>query len=342
MPKKLNLQQIIDFIEENDTKRECTLLSTEYKNSSTPLLFMCNKCGKTFERDWNHLKRGRFSCQSCSHKVESNITIQTVKDFILENDKNNECTLLSTVYKNSSTPLSFCCNICGKEFQRDYEHLVRGKGRFRCPTCGISIGAKTLKYSEADVDKELGKKEYLRIGPYKNAQTPFLATCKRGHQFTISFSNYLAGHSGCKQCAIIDNSGENSPLWKGGESEVIDKLRKSLKDWKFSVMKRDNFLCQITKEHDDLVVHHIDSFNTIIKKASSESGIPIYRKVKDYDSLLDFEKLKNKVLELHTLNIGITLTRKIHNDFHKKYGKGNNTREQFNDYLTVSTYSYRR
>lgn len=49
MPKALTFQEIQNFIKENDVNNDCTLLSTEYKNGTTPLLFRCNRCGETFE-----------------------------------------------------------------------------------------------------------------------------------------------------------------------------------------------------------------------------------------------------------------------------------------------------
>lgn len=336
MGKKLSLQDVKNFLKENDVENKCTLLSTEYINSSTPLLFRCNLCGKTFERDWNHVRRKRFTCTSCGHYIGSNITIETVKKFIEENDKENQCTLLSTQYRNSTTPLDFRCNVCGKNFTRNYQHLTRDGGRFRCPKCGITAGARKIEYTPAMVDEAILKRGYRRIGEYVDASTPFQAICKRGHEVKLSFSNFLLGHSGCKICANIERTEENSPNWKGGESEVIDSLRKSLKKWKKDILMRDNFLCQVTNCHDNLVVHHLVGFNTIIKEASEITGIPVLRAIKDYSSREDYQKLQEKILELHTLEKGITLTRSIHNDFHQKYGKGNNTPEQFKEYCKLN------
>lgn len=69
MPKKLTIQEIQKYIDENTTG-ECILLSTEYKNSTTPLLFQC-QCGKTFERDWQHFSRKRHLCPECGKKIKN-------------------------------------------------------------------------------------------------------------------------------------------------------------------------------------------------------------------------------------------------------------------------------
>lgn len=82
------------------------------------------------------------------------------------------------------------------------------------------------------MDSKISELGYIRVGPYINANTPFDAVCKRGHNISLIFSQYLCGHSGCKTCANIEHTGPGSPNWKGGENEVIDTLRKSLSDWK--------------------------------------------------------------------------------------------------------------
>ena len=46
MPKKLTLEEVQAFIDEYDINDDCILLSTEYKNSVTPLTFYCNNCGE--------------------------------------------------------------------------------------------------------------------------------------------------------------------------------------------------------------------------------------------------------------------------------------------------------
>lgn len=171
---------------------------------------------------------------------------------------------------------------------------------FHCPKCGISMGAKKLQYTEEMVDKEIAKKGVTKeLVLIQMPQLPFRQFAKRGHSLNLSFSPYLGGHSGCKLCANIERMGENSPNWKGGSSEVIDSLRKSLKDWKREVSSRDNYECVISQQHNDLVVHHLLSFNIIIEEASRNTGIPILRKLQDYDNFEDYVKLEEAVLNLH-------------------------------------------
>ena len=70
MPKRKTIDEVRQRIFElsNGTTE---LLSTEYVNSGTPLKLKCGKCGKIFERDFEHINRGRIWCEKCSHEIAS-------------------------------------------------------------------------------------------------------------------------------------------------------------------------------------------------------------------------------------------------------------------------------
>lgn len=89
--------------------------------------------------------------------------------------------------------------------------------------------------------------------------------------------------------------------------------------------------CFLTDVKKDCVIHHLKSFNTILNESLDELNLCLHRKLKDY-SKDDFEKLENLVISKHKVEIGILLQRKVHNQFHSLYGKGDNTLEQFIDF----------
>jgi len=100
-------------------------------------------------------------------------------------------------------------------------------------------------------------------------------------------------------------TGEKSIAWRGGLTTINEKIRGSLeiKLWKKACMERDNFTDQKTGQRGgDLVVHHINNF-------------------------ADFPELRTSIEN------GITLSRKAHDEFHKIYGKKNNSREQLLEFL---------
>jgi len=100
--------------------------------------------------------------------------------------------------------------------------------------------------------------------------------------------------------------GENCHLWKGGVTPVNKKIRMSLEysNWRTAVFNRDNFTCQKYKTRGgELHPHHIKNFSD------------------------------NPQLRFKEEN-GITLSKKAHREFHKKYGRINNTTEQLREFLT--------
>lgn len=101
------------------------------------------------------------------------------------------------------------------------------------------------------------------------------------------------------------NKGEKSPMWKGGLTPELKKIRKSIEfsTWRESVFVRDNWTCQKYKiRGGKLHPHHIQNF------------------------------AEHPELRFEVSN-GITLSEKAHREFHKKYGKSNNTLEQLLDFL---------
>ena len=91
----------------------------------------------------------------------------------------------------------------------------------------------------------------------------------------------------------------------GNKCSENKKERKSLKfkQWREAVFKRDNYTCQKTKIKGGILhPHHIYNF-------------------------ADYPELRFDV------NNGITLSKKAHIEFHKIYGKRNNTKEQLEKFL---------
>lgn len=103
------------------------------------------------------------------------------------------------------------------------------------------------------------------------------------------------------------SQGKNAGGWKGGITPINAKIRTSKEYlfWRKSCMVRDNFTDQKTGiSGGELVVHHINNF-------------------------ADFPELRTSIEN------GITLSKKSHREFHKIYGRRNNTIEQLEEFLEV-------
>ena len=100
------------------------------------------------------------------------------------------------------------------------------------------------------------------------------------------------------------HKGERSHFWKGGITSENLLIRESIdiKIWRESIFKRDNWTCQKCGMKRNLCAHHIQNFSDFIELRTSISN-------------------------------GITICREDHEEFHKKYGKKNNTKEQLEEFL---------
>lgn len=100
-------------------------------------------------------------------------------------------------------------------------------------------------------------------------------------------------------------SGSKNHNWKGGITPENVKLRgnTNYKQWRFSVFKRDDFVCKKCGQKSGILnAHHIESFN----------GYP----------------------ELRTrISNGITLCFNCHKNFHHQYGRGDNNKKQLITFL---------
>lgn len=93
--------------------------------------------------------------------------------------------------------------------------------------------------------------------------------------------------------------------WKGGITDENLEIRNSIEYrlWNNAVLARDNWTCQKYRiKGGNLETHHIQNFS-------------------------QYPKLR------FAIDNGITLSKKAHKEFHKKYGIKNNTREQLEEFL---------
>lgn len=331
------IESVREFLLENDTQHECELLSTEYFNSKTKMLFRCNICGENFERSFDALKQVKiyYCCPKCGRKYSGGArykdTIENVIRYLKENDTEHECTLLSTEYKNSREFLNFKCNVCGNTFKRSFSN-VKAASYFCCPKCGQLRGSKMKLYSEDYVRDYIKEHSgYTMIGPYNTGSHPVRCRCSKGHEFDLYFSEYIFNGRGCKKCADLENSGSNHWNWNGGgHQETLDMLRHVIKPWKRECLAKANYVCDISgKNSSNLVVHHASmNFRELVDIASGNTGIPLLNHASEY-SEEDRKKLEAEVIRLHNSVEWVVIDKEYHEEFHKIYGKKNNTMQQY-------------
>jgi hypothetical protein len=126
--------------------------------------------------------------------------------------------------------------------------------------------------------------------------------------------------------------GSLNPNYKGGISALYQELRRNLKQWKIDSVKNGNYVSILNgNRFDD--IHHLYSFDNIVKDTLSETGLPLYKDISSYSDE-EIKQLIDKCLEIHYRHpLGVCLEEKHHLKFHEEFGYGNNTEEQFNEFL---------
>lgn len=101
-------------------------------------------------------------------------------------------------------------------------------------------------------------------------------------------------------------SGYKSPRWNSNKTKQEREIERDYPEYKIFIQKvlsRDKYTCQCCKKTGiKLDVHHLDGYNWCKNKRTDETN-------------------------------GVTLCENCHNNFHLIYGRGNNTKEQYDEWI---------
>jgi hypothetical protein len=302
----------------------------EYTNAGSKSFFHCNICGNYWYTTAESVWSGK-GCRVCAARAlgkKQSLKIDYVKNYI----ESFGCKLCSVEYKNSNEKLNIIFE-CGHEGKMCFSDFREGK---RCRMCGYKRGGEKNRLTEEEIKKRLLSKglTFIRFPDgYINIDSKIIYECNRGHVETRSLHNII-NSKGCIACTnshvSIIQKGELGNNWKGGLSKIRRYLRRRMDEWKKESANQCNYLCVIEKTNFD-TIHHLYGFNLLLQKAFECTNIPIKPNVGDYKKD-ELDKLVDKISELHNNLLGVCLTTKSHRFFHKLYGQGNNTPEQFYEF----------
>lgn len=196
------------------------------------------------------------------------------------------------------------CRIHNNKFESDWSNLSKGKG---CPICGTE-----KRIQKRIIPLEEKQKKVTKLNPNIILISKIRETTKYNckclidnHEWAATWGSLLSGY-GCPECKRRNVTGENSPTWNSNitsEEREIKRNYSNYRNFIKATMERDNYTCQVTgKRGCRLVVHHLNGYNWF-KEGRTD------------------------------INNAITVSYKVHNEFHKIYGKGNNTKEQFEEFI---------
>lgn len=120
---------------------------------------------------------------------------------------------------------------------------------------------------------------------------------------------------------------------KDGYTNLKQFVRERLIMWKKDVLEYYNYTCCLTGARSNIIIHHCRGFSILFDETVELLDFKIKDNFKDYtdDELLLFV---NKFLELQDYyHAYVCVTESVHKLFHKTYGYGDNTEEQWDEFV---------
>lgn len=213
------------------------------------------------------------------------------------------------------------CDECGNiaEIQRQFFRKLSTRPQHWCSSC-YQKGERNHQHGAHSWNYGLTKETDERVKAYGESGS-------RAKQGSIPWNKgetyiTLKGEEWAKRFKLqVSNSKKGVPNLRRRFSTRHNKsfkaMREACKDllyiaWKRPILERDEFSCQMCGAHQDLEVHHIKPFRQILREAAVQTGM----KLNEYDkwSPEEFERLRSCILNLHTLEDGITLCKQCHKE----------------------------
>ena len=110
-------------------------------------------------------------------------------------------------------------------------------------------------------------------------------------------------------------------------------VRSRLAPWRDSIREKHDYICEVTGKRSNVRVHHIRGFNLLFNEVVEILDFPLYEDISKYDQD-QLDEFVDTFLELQeSYDQYICIREEVHKEFHKLYGYGNNTKEQWDDFI---------
>lgn len=123
------------------------------------------------------------------------------------------------------------------------------------------------------------------------------------------------------------------PTEIGKYKNIQEYIRSKLSVWSNKYRKECNYACSVSGVRSNIIVHHIRGFNLLLNEAFEDLNFKIKDKFEDYAEK-ELEELWEYFYNLQELyGEYCCVTENIHKLFHNIYGYGNNTKEQWDEFV---------
>ena len=211
-------------------------------------------------------------------------------------------------YINTHTKTLFKCELDRYEWMAFPSDIRNGHG---CPRCKTNNARKRYMWTNEIFLEKLSKvrDDVEVLEEYKGSQKNIKCKCKKcGKDWYVAPCRLLKNVK-CFYCSYKeDRSGETSCMWNPNltDEEREEKRHNPLyQKLVQEIMEKDNYTCQLTGDRNSHHnVHHLNSWDKFVDQRYDEKNM-------------------------------ITLSENIHKEFHHLYGYGNNTKEQFYEFVDM-------
>ena len=301
MPKKRTHEQFIEDMNKINPNIE---ILNKYVKAKIKVKCRCKLDGYEWEATPDNLLHNK-GCPICGNKTISNKLSKSHNDFINKIKEINPNIEILGEYVNNHTKIKCRCRLDGYEWEAIPNNLTSKK-----QGCSKCFGNNKKTHEEFIQEMRNINDNIEIISKYININTKVKCRCKLDGCEWEARPDHLLEEHGCPKCAIRNNSGENNPRWNPNLTQEEREIKRNFpeyKEWRTEVYERDNYTCQVTGiRGGDLVVHHLYSYN--------------------------------KYYCLRTaIENGITVSKDIHDLFHSIYGYGDNTLEQWEEFINNLT-----
>ena len=221
-------------------------------------------------------------------------------------------------YTNSSLYYWWALCDCGNEFKIQRSYIFGSYKRKMCPQCSRKNMGLNNRISM--IGKRFGRWIVLEEAPRMNRNSiQYFCRCDCGTEKSVNgpiLRNGISKSCGCLQREIAQNQiGDKNPNWNPNLTNKERQRRRNarkgfitdskLKLWRTNVFERDHYICKCcgTKK-SPFNAHHLNAWHTF----------PDQR---------------------YIIANGVTLCVECHKLFHKQYGSGYNTKEQYQEFFLL-------